>query len=139
MPPEPGSRNGCHKMRYITLATVAALAVGVATAAHAENAPAFNGNARTFFSEARPEASSVASLNALLSEWDHTGFNAPGKPGQSRVYGRDGYVTTGGGYNFMVTLIRSAVNDVREGRDQDAAPKIAKARILLAASNSRKA
>jgi hypothetical protein len=126
-------------MRYITLVTVAALAVGIAVAAHAENAPAFNGNARTFFSRAGSEASSVASLNALLAEWDHAGFNAPGKPGQSRVYGRDGYVTTGGGYNFMVTLIRSAVNDVREGRDQEAAPKVAKARILLAASNARKA
>jgi hypothetical protein len=126
-------------MRYITLATVAALAVGVAVAAHAENAPAFNDNARTFVSEARPEASSAASLNTLLSEWDHAGFNSPGKPGQSRAYGRDGYVTTGGGYNFMVALIRSAVNDVREGRDQGAAPKIAKARILLAASDSRKA
>jgi hypothetical protein len=126
-------------MRYITLATVAALAVGVAIAAHAENAPAFNGNARTVFSEAGPEASSVASLNALRAEWDHAGFNAPGKPGQSRVSGRDGYVTTGGGYNVMVTLIRSAANDVREGRDQEAAPKIAKARALLAASNSRKA
>ena len=126
-------------MRYITLATVAALAVGAAVAAQAENAPAFNGNARTPFLETKPEASSVALLNALLAEWDHAGFNAPGKPGQSRVYGRDGYVTTGGGYNFMVTLIRSAVNDVREGRDQEAAPKIAKARILLAATNSRKA
>jgi hypothetical protein len=139
MPPEPGSRNGCHKMRYITLATIAAVAVGVAVTAHAESASAFNDKARTFFSEAGPEASSVASLNALLAEWDHAGFSAPGKPGQSRVYGRDGYVTTGGGYNFMVTLIRSAVNDVREGRDQEVAPKIAKARILLAASNSRKA
>jgi hypothetical protein len=126
-------------MRYITLATVAALAVGVAVAAHAENTPAFNGDARTFSSEVRPEASSVASLNALLAEWDHAGFNTPGKPGQSRVYGRDGYVTTGGGYNFMATLIRSGVNDVREGRDQEAAPKIAKARLLLAASNSRRA
>ena len=126
-------------MRYIALATVAALAVGVAITAHAENAPEFDSKARTFFSEARPESSSVASLNALLAEWDRAGFNAPGKPGQSRVYGRDGYVTTGGGYDFMITLIRSAVNDVRQGRDQAAAPKIAKVRILLAASNSRKA
>jgi hypothetical protein len=126
-------------MKYITLATVAAIAVGVATAAHAENAPTFNGNMRNFLAEARPEASSVASLNALLAEWDQAGFNAPGKPGQSRVYGRDGYVTTGGGYEFMVSLIRSAVNDLREGRAQEAAPKIAKARNLLAASNSRKA
>ena len=126
-------------MRYITLATAAALAVSVAVTAHAENASVFNGNARTVFSEARSEASPVASLNALLAEWDHAGFSAPGKPGQSRVYGRDGYATTGGGYNFMMTLIRSAANDVREGRDQEAAPKIAKARVLLAASNSRKA
>jgi hypothetical protein len=97
-----------------------------------------NGVARPFLSEARPGASSVASLNALLAEWDHAGFNAPGKPGQARVYGREGYVTTDGGYNFMVSLIRSAENDVRVGRDADAARKIAQARNLLTASNSEK-
>src|ERR1051326_2389608 len=108
MSPESGPRIGCHKMRYITLATVAALAVGVAVTTHAGNARMLNGVARPFLSEARPGASSVASLNALLAEWDHAGFNAPGKPGQARVYGREGYVTTDGGYNFMVSLIRSA-------------------------------
>lgn len=82
--------------------------------------------------------SSSAALNVLFSEWDHAAFNPPGKPGQSRVYGRDGYVTTGGGYNYMVTLIRSAATDVREGRDRDAAPKIATVRRVLAASNLRR-
>ena len=138
MSPESGPRIGCHKMRYITLATVAALAVGVAVTTHAGNARMLNGVARPFLSEARPGASSVASLNALLAEWDHAGFNAPGKPGQARVYGREGYVTTDGGYNFMVSLIRSAENDVRVGRDADAARKIAQARNLLTASNSEK-
>ena len=127
------------KMKYITLAAVATLTMGVVITAHAENILAFNGKARIFLAETRPDGSSAASLNTLLAEWDRAGFNTPGKPGQSRVYGRDGYVTTGGGYNVMVSLIRSAVNDVREGRDQEAAPKIAKARILLAASDTRKA
>jgi hypothetical protein len=35
----------------------------------------------------------------------------------------------------MVSLIRSAMNDTRDGRDRDAATEIAKARRLLAASN----
>ena len=126
-------------MKYITHAAVAALAMGVVVTAHAENAPAFTGKVRTFLAETRSDDPSAASLNKLLSEWDQAGFNAPSKPGQSLVHGRGGYVTTGGGYNVMVSLIRSAVNDVREGRDQVAAPKIAKVRSLLAASNSRKA
>jgi hypothetical protein len=120
-------------MKYITLAAVTALALGVAVTAHAGNEPSFNG---ATWSQAKPD--SDASLNALLAEWDQAGFNTPAKPGQPRVYGREGYVTTGGEYNVMVGLIRSAANDVRAGHDQDAAPKIAKARDLLAASNLRK-
>jgi hypothetical protein len=38
----------------------------------------------------------------------------------------------------MVSLIRSAMNDYQEGHDRAAAPEIAKARSLLAASNPRK-
>ena len=37
----------------------------------------------------------------------------------------------------MFALIRSAANDVREGRDRDAAPKIERARSFLAAGNFR--
>jgi hypothetical protein len=37
----------------------------------------------------------------------------------------------------MVSLMRFAVNDTREGRARDAQTKIAKARNLLAASNLR--
>jgi hypothetical protein len=36
------------------------------------------------------------------------------------------------------SLIRTATNDVRNGKDHDAATEIAKARSLLAASNLRK-
>jgi hypothetical protein len=121
------------EMKYITLAAVTALTLGVAVTAQAGNDPSFNGATWS-----RTKSNSSASLNALLAEWDQASFNAPGKPGQPRVYGREGYVTTGGEYNVMVALIRSAVDDVRVGHDQDAAPKIAKARDLLAASNLRK-
>jgi hypothetical protein len=123
-------------MKFITLAAVTAVALGVAVTAQAGNDLSFNGAERTIWSQAKPDSS--ASLNALLAEWDRAGFNTPGKPGQPRVYGREGYVTTGGQYNVMVALIRSAVNDVRAGHDQDAAPKIAKARDLLAATNLKK-
>ena len=81
---------------------------------------------------------SVVSLNALLAEWDRAGFVAPTKPSQYRVDARNGYVASGPGYNVMVSLIRSAVKDTREGRDRDAATQIAKARSLLAASNLRR-
>jgi hypothetical protein len=123
-------------MSYITLAAVTALALGAAVTAQAGNDPSFSSPEQTILSQAKP--GSGASLNALLAEWDQANFNTPGKPGQARVYGREGHVTTGGEYNVMVGLIRSAVSDVRAGNDQDAAPKIAKARDLLAATNLRK-
>ena len=119
-------------MKHLMLAALTALAVANVATAHAEN-------------QRSPEAaqatsslvgSNVASLTALLAEWDRAGFVAPSKPGQYRVYGRPGYVTSGPGYNAMVSLIRSAVNDARRGHDQDAARTIASARSLLAASNS---
>jgi hypothetical protein len=80
-------------------------------------------------------ATSVTLLNALLAEWDQAGFGTPSKPSQYRVYGRNGYVTNGGGYNYMVSLIRSAVSNIREGRTRDTAAEIAEARRLLATTS----
>ena len=81
--------------------------------------------------------SNVASLTSLLAEWDQAGFATPSKPSQYRGYGRNGYVTSGPGYNFMVSVIRSAMNDTRKGRVRDAEIEIAKARSLLADSHLR--
>ena len=75
--------------------------------------------------------SSAAPLSGLLRDWDRAGFSAPSKPAQFRVYGRDGFVTSGPGYNAMTALVRSAVKDSRGGRDQEALTKIAKVRSLL--------
>ena len=131
-------------MRYTLLAAVTALAVGAAVTVHAANERSPYGIVRPVYSGTTPEVggkattqpeSSVASLNALFAEWDQAGFSTPSKLGQYRVYGGNGYVTTGPGYNYMVSLIRSCVTDIGEGRDHDAATKIAKARSLLAASN----
>jgi hypothetical protein len=129
-------------MKYVMLAIAAALAVGTA---HAENQRPSNSAARPHYlgitSESADktysgaESSVVASLNALLADWDRAGFVAPSKPGQYRLYGRNGYVTNGACYNAMVSLIRSAVSDTQQGRDHDALTKIAKARRLLAAGN----
>jgi hypothetical protein len=74
---------------------------------------------------------SAAGLNALVRDWDRAGFDAPSKPLQYRVTGRNGYATDGAGYAAMVTLIRSATKDSRDGREQDALVKIASARHLL--------
>jgi hypothetical protein len=113
-------------MKYSLLAAVAALAIGTVATAHAETA------------QVPPTVESsgnAASLNALLAQWNRAGFNTPVKPAQFRVYGRNGYVTNGPGYNTMVSLIRAAENDARQGRDRDEAISIAGARSLLAAAH----
>jgi hypothetical protein len=129
-------------MRYTILVAVAALVAGTAATAHAENAlprysatePANSSTSSKLVGiKANTETgSNAASLKALLAEWDQAGFNPPSKPAQYHVYGRNGYVTSGPGYNTMVSLIRSAVNDARQGRDRDEATDIAEARSLLA-------
>ena len=75
--------------------------------------------------------SSVAPLNALIRDWDQAGFSAPSKPAQALVYGRAGYVTSGGEYHAMISLLQSSIRDSAEGRDQDALAKIARVRGLL--------
>jgi hypothetical protein len=129
-------------MKYPILAAIAALAVGTAASAHAQTAQSpysavqatSAGTASVVVgSKADPAAgSTAASLNALLADWNRAGFNPPSKPSQFRVYGRNGYVTSGPEYNAMVGLIRTAVADEQHGRDQDAALHIAAARGLLA-------
>jgi hypothetical protein len=131
-------------MKYTILAAVAALAVGTWGTAHAQNAQsvasagaasapaAYQPSAGADSAPAAYQQGSAASLDALLSDWDRAGFNTPSKPSQYRVYGRNGYSISGPEYNTMVSLIRSAVRDAQQGRDQDAAIDIAKARGLLA-------
>jgi opacity protein-like surface antigen len=112
-------------MKYLVLAVVTALVAGsAATAAHAENpsVPAVASAAR---------GSDAGSLNTLLAEWDRAAFNPPSKPSQYRVFGRNGYVTSGPGYNAMIASIRSAVADAAAGHDRAETLDIAKARSLL--------
>jgi hypothetical protein len=129
-------------MKRTILAAVTALVVGAGATAHAADtgslyATGQSAGARNApmaaASKASPETeSTAASLGALLADWDRAGFNPPSKPSQFRVYGRYGYVTSGPGYNAMVSLIRSAVREADQGRDRDAAMHIAQARSLLA-------
>ena len=74
-------------------------------------------------------------LSGLLRDWDRADFTAPSKPGQTFVSGRGGYVTSGPEYHAMVSLIRAAIRESREGHDQDALATIAKARTLLGSMN----
>jgi hypothetical protein len=108
-------------MKKILFAAVAALAVTAGSATYAQPRPASD----------QAAYSSAAALNALLADWNRIGFSTPSKPAQYRVYGRDGHVTNGPDYNAMVTLIRLALEDSREGRDQAALAKVAKVRSLL--------
>jgi hypothetical protein len=119
------------------LVAVTALAVGGAVTAHAASERSPNVPAQPVYSGVMPESAgtSVIQLNALLAEWDQAGFSTPSKPSQYRVYGGNGHVTNGEGYNYMVSLIRSAASNIREGRTGDAATKIAEARRVLATTN----
>ena len=121
-------------MRYVILAAVTALAVGSAVAAHAasERSPYVPAQTAPSGSTREAAGSNFTPLNALLAEWDQAGFSTPSKPSQYRVYGWNGHVTNGEGYNYMVSLIRSTVSNIREGRDRDAAAEIAEAGRLLA-------
>jgi hypothetical protein len=79
-----------------------------------------------------------SALTALASEWNEIAFMAPGKPGQAIVTGREGYVTTGGDFNFMVGHIRLARVACDRGDDASALRSIAAVRDILAHSNPRK-
>jgi hypothetical protein len=133
-------------MNTIISAAITALAMGAAVAAHADNEQTRQSAAQPAYSGALAEVAdatyaevgtNIASLTSLLTEWDQAGFAAPSKPSQYRVYGRNGYVTSGPEYNAMVSLIRGAVNDASQGRVHDAENEVAKARSLLAASHLR--
>ena len=112
-------------MRHVLFAAVAACAVAAGPAYAQRNPPEPE---RPGYSNA---PGSTSQLKQLAAEWDRIGFSAPSKPAQSRVYGRDGYVTDGPGYNMMVSLIRSAANASRQGREHEASAKVASVRRLL--------
>jgi len=111
-------------MKNLLFAAVAALAVATAGLASAQPYPVSPGDVGR-------SSSAAAVLNVLLADWERIGFSAPSKPMQHRVYGRDGHVTDGPGYNVMVSLIRSAAIDSRAGRDQEALAKIGRVKRLL--------
>jgi hypothetical protein len=121
-------------MKSIMLAAIAAVAVGTVMTAHAQSVPGTvtSGVANSAYGETQSRDPSLA---ALLTEWHRAAFIPPSKPSQYRVYGRNGYVTSGSGYNAMVALIRSALQDDAAGREQDAAAKAAGAEGMLASSN----
>jgi hypothetical protein len=112
-------------MRHTFFAAVAACALA-AGPAYAQRSPPDPAQPNYEIS-----VGSAAELDALAAEWNRIGFSPPSKPSQFRVYGRDGHVTDGPGYNLMVSLVRSAAVDSRQGREQEALAKIARVRRLL--------
>jgi hypothetical protein len=83
-------------------------------------------------------ASCRSALTALAAEWNEIAFMAPGKPGQTIVTGREGYVTTGGDFNFMVGEIRLAHVACDRGDEASAMQDIAAVQDTLAHANRRK-
>ena len=110
-------------MRKIWFPDLAASAAAVVRFAYAKISPT---------SSVQPvQGRSADAFAALLADWENIGFGTPSKPAQYRVYGRKGHETSGPTYNMMVTLIRLALKDSREGRDEEALVKVAKVRKLL--------
>jgi hypothetical protein len=111
-------------MKHTLFAATATLAVVMTGAASAQ--------LRRTVPDTSMPGTSAAALHVLLQDWDRAGFLPPSKPAQYRVYGRNGYVTSGPGYNFMAAEIRAAVADSQAGRDRAALAEIATVRSLLA-------
>jgi hypothetical protein len=112
-------------MKHVFLAAAAAFAVAAGSAYAQPNPPEPE---RPGFSNS---ARSATQLKSLLEDWDRAGFTAPSKPSQYRVYGRDGHMADGPGYNAMVSLIRTAMRDSRLGHEREALIAIARAQTLL--------
>jgi hypothetical protein len=57
----------------------------------------------------------TAELKQLLQDWNEAGFDAPSKPGQAIVHGRNGRVSSGAEVTLMVSQIRQAIADCQHG------------------------
>jgi hypothetical protein len=54
-------------------------------------------------------------LASLANEWNAISFAPPSKPGQAIVAAKDGHVTSGGQFNYMIGLIRQAHAECNRG------------------------
>src|SRR5260221_6560044 len=104
-------------MKYTMLMAAAALAVGAASTAHAENEqspysavrPAYARSVTGGAEETYPESASIpVSVSAVVAEWNRAGFKPALKATQDRVYVLDIYVTSGRTFNANVSLVRVA-------------------------------
>lgn len=62
-----------------------------------------------------PQHPCTSQLERLLMDWDAAGFEAPAKPSQAIVHGRDERVSSGPEYNYMANQIRQAIWDCQHG------------------------
>jgi hypothetical protein len=57
----------------------------------------------------------TAELNQLLQDWNEAGFDAPSKPSQAIVHGRNGRVSSGAEVTNIASQIRQAIADCQHG------------------------
>lgn len=73
------------------------------------------------FGQARPAEAALPThpctpeLQQLLQAWNEAGFQAPNKPTQPIVYGRNGRVSSGPEVTYMIHQIRQAIRDCEHG------------------------
>jgi hypothetical protein len=73
-------------------------------------------------------------LSSLVNEWNAIAFEPPSKPAQSLVAGKDGHVTSGGQFAYMVGLMRQARAECDRGDAPAALEHIAVVRDSLGRS-----
>jgi hypothetical protein len=78
-------------------------------------AAALLGRALPVEAVALPQHPCTPELVKLLAEWDAAGFEAPAKPSQMIVHGRNGRVSSGPEVTIMSNQIRQAVWDCQHG------------------------
>jgi hypothetical protein len=110
-----------NKALFAAAATLAVVLTGAASAQSPRTMP-----------DTHASGAVTASLQTLLADWDRIGFQPPSKPGQYRVYGRNGHVTSGPEYNYMISLIRIAGADASAGRNEEALTKSRASNACLA-------
>jgi hypothetical protein len=62
-----------------------------------------------------PQHPCTPELERLLADWDAVGFETPSKPSQATVYSRSGRVSSGPEVRYMISEVREAIQDCRDG------------------------
>jgi hypothetical protein len=81
-----------------------------------------------------PQHPCTPQLEKLLTDWSATGFEAPSKPSQPIVHGRNGRVSSGPQVTYVTNQLRQAIWDCQHGDVPSVRERVA---LVTAALNQR--